>query len=86
MGHIPGGDTAALELLGFDEALAASLLPREDYDVERWLYVPNVYSEYRYVLDGDYGGGTKAALLQFQRKSGLAADGVCGAQSWARLL
>ena len=36
--------------------------------------------------DGDYGGGTKAALLQFQRKTGLAADGVCGAQSWARLL
>ncbi len=36
--------------------------------------------------DGDYGGGTKTALLQFQRKEGLAADGVCGAQSWARLL
>ncbi len=36
--------------------------------------------------DGDYGGGTKAALLQFQRKSGLAADGVCGAQSWTKLL
>ena len=36
--------------------------------------------------DGDCGGGTKAALLQFQRKNGLAADGVCGAQSWTRLL
>ena len=41
MGHIPGGDTAALELLTFEEALTAALLPREDYDVERWLYVPN---------------------------------------------
>ena len=36
--------------------------------------------------DGDYGGGTKAALLQFQRKAGLAADGVCGARSWSALL
>ena len=50
MGHIPGGDTAALELLTFDDALAAALQPHADYDVERWLYVPNTYGEYRYVL------------------------------------
>ena len=50
MGHIPGGATAALELLTFEDALAAALLPREDYDVSRWLYVPNTYGEYRYVL------------------------------------
>ena len=50
MGHIPGGDTAALELLRFDEALQQALQPHPDYDVERWLYVPNTYSEYRYVL------------------------------------
>ena len=50
MGHIPGGDTAALELLTFEMALEQALQPCESYDVERWLYVPNTYSEYRYIL------------------------------------
>ena len=50
MGHIPGGDTAALELLTFEAALEQALQPCESYDVERWLYVPNTYSEYRYIL------------------------------------
>ena len=36
--------------------------------------------------DGDYGGGTRAALTAFQRGAGLAADGVCGQQSWTKLL
>ena len=44
------------------------------------------YSCGRWGADGDYGDGTKAALLQFQRKAGLDADGVCGAQSWTKLL
>lgn len=37
-------------------------------------------------VDGDFGGGTRAALVDFQHATGLAADGVCGAQSWRRLL
>ena len=48
--HIPQGPTAALALEPFDEALAAALRPSADYDIERWLYVPNHYSEYRYIL------------------------------------
>ena len=48
--HIPSGATAALDILPFDEALAAALLPAADYDVERWLYVPNTYGDYRYIL------------------------------------
>lgn len=28
--------------------------------------------------DGDYGAGTQAAVLAFQREHGLAADGLCG--------
>ena len=50
MPHIPQGttDTVALEL--FDPALDAALRPSPDYDVSRWLYVPNTYSEYRYIL------------------------------------
>jgi len=48
--HIPQGVTSAVEVLGFDGALAEALEPSPDYDVSRWLYVPNVYSEYRYIL------------------------------------
>ena len=48
--HIPQGPTGALTLEPFDEALTAALSPSPDYDVDRWLYVPNRYSEYRYIL------------------------------------
>ncbi|WP_417044840.1 hypothetical protein [Dysosmobacter sp.] len=45
--HIPQGPTGDLTLEPFDQALAAALEPSPDYDVNRWLYVPNRYSEYR---------------------------------------
>lgn len=48
--HIPSGTTAELELLTFEEALQAANTPSEDYDIEKWLYAPNFYSEYRYIL------------------------------------
>ena len=48
--HIPQGPTGDLELEPFDQALSAALQPSPDYDVSRWLYVPNRYSEYRYIL------------------------------------
>ena len=48
--HIPKGTTAQLELVTFDQALAAANAPCEDYDVGKWLYAPNFYSEYRYIL------------------------------------
>ena len=48
--HIPKGTTAELELLTFDEALKTALTPSVEYDINKWLYVPNVYSEYRYIL------------------------------------
>ena len=48
--HIPQGPTATLALELFDDAMAAALRPSPDYDVSRWLYVPNHYSEYRYIL------------------------------------
>ena len=50
MAHIPQGTTASLELELFDPALEAALQPSAEYDVSRWLYVPNTYSEYRYIL------------------------------------
>ena len=50
MPHIPQGTTDTLTLELFDPALEAALRPSPDYDVNRWLYVPNTYSEYRYIL------------------------------------
>ena len=48
--HIPNGTTLDLELLTFEEALRSAQIPSDDYDIEKWLYAPNFYSEYRYIL------------------------------------
>ena len=48
--HIPACPTDQTELIPFSDALAAAQQPQADYDAERWLYVPPVYGEYRYIL------------------------------------
>ena len=48
--HIPNGTTDQLTLLTFREALEAAQTPSPDYDITKWLYAPNFYSEYRYIL------------------------------------
>lgn len=48
--HIPQSTTDMIVLERFEPALEAALIPSEDYDVSHWLYVPNTYSEYRYIL------------------------------------
>lgn len=48
--HIPKGSTDQLELVTFSQALLAANTPNEAYDIEKWLYAPNFYSEYRYIL------------------------------------
>ena len=50
MAHIPSGTTAELEVLTFQQALEAANTPSLEYDIEKWLYAPNFYSEYRYIL------------------------------------
>ena len=50
MAHIPSGTTAQLELLTFQQALQSANTPSSEYDIEKWLYAPNFYSEYRYLL------------------------------------
>lgn len=47
MRHIPAADTQHTQVLSFEEAL---LPTNQDYDREAWLYVPDHYSEYRYIL------------------------------------
>ena len=48
--HIPTVTTDKIKLVTFAEALAAANTPSQDYDIEKWLYAPNFYSEYRYIL------------------------------------
>ena len=48
--HIPSVTTDKLELLTFREALEAANTPSDAYDIEKWLYAPPFYSEYRYIL------------------------------------
>ncbi len=48
--HIPSCETNDLELVEFAPALEQANRPSDDYDVDKWLYVPNFYSEYRYIL------------------------------------
>ena len=48
--HIPSGTTAELELVTFQDALKAANTPNPYYNVDEWLYAPNFYSEYRYIL------------------------------------
>ncbi|MBR1534090.1 MAG: DUF1643 domain-containing protein [Ruminococcus sp.] len=45
--HIPSSDTVEIEVLTFENALVST---SDDYDKNRWLYVPDFYSEYRYIL------------------------------------
>lgn len=45
--HIPSSDTVDIEVLTFEKALIST---NNEYDKERWLYVPDFYSEYRYIL------------------------------------
>ncbi len=47
MKHIPSADTFHTRVLTFQEALKPTC---DDYDRSAWLYVPDHYSEYRYIL------------------------------------
>ena len=48
--HIPNGTTADIALVTFTQALEAANTPSADYDINKWIYAPNFYSEYRYIL------------------------------------
>ena len=47
--HIPSAPTQTLSVLSFSDALDT---PSQsiDYDRSKWIYVPDFYSEYRYIL------------------------------------
>lgn len=49
--HVPSSDTALIDIVKFSDAMAdADVTNLDRYDHDRWLYVPNSYGEYRYIL------------------------------------
>lgn len=46
--HIPTAETTTLSVLTFEQAL--TIKNADKYDVNKWLYVPDYYCEYRYIL------------------------------------
>ena len=50
MPHVPTVDIRRLGDIRFDTQLEKALAPSPDYDVQQWLFVPNEYTEYRYIL------------------------------------
>ena len=52
--HIPACETQKIDILSFADALISD--SATVYDREKWLYVPDFYSEYRYILGtrGEY--------------------------------
>ena len=50
MAHIPTAATGEIALLTFAEAMRKYGEGEKNYDTARWLYVPDFYTEYRYIL------------------------------------
>ena len=48
--HIPETTTDRLELVTFRQALEEANAPNPYYDTTEWLYAPNFYCDYRYIL------------------------------------
>ena len=53
--------------------LLQTMLINQGYDLGSW------------GADGSFGAATEAAVKQFQRDWGLAADGICGPKTWEKL-
>jgi len=50
------------------------------------LLIGRGYSCGRYAADGEFGDDTQLALLRYQTKHKLDADGICGVKTWTNLL
>ncbi len=49
--HIPSGSSLLLDITDFETALRESEIQNHiRYNVEQWMYVPNNYCDYRYIL------------------------------------
>ncbi len=48
--HIPTATTHQMKIMPFRQALQSANTPSREYDINTWLYAPNTYTEYRYIL------------------------------------
>ncbi len=48
--HIPQCETTSLDIISFKDALKGESEGSFEYDTSKWLYIPNAYTEYRYIL------------------------------------
>ena len=48
--HVPSSATSEITILPFRKALEEASREKPEYDVNQWLYVPDFYTEYRYIL------------------------------------
>ena len=71
MPHIPSAPISETEVLSFADALS-TVSPDASYDREQWLYVPDHYSEYRYIL----GTRGKKPLVTLGVNPSTAAPGA----------
>ena len=47
--HVPCGSSSTLDIIPFESALSSSG-KGSCYDAEKWIYVPDFYTDYRYIL------------------------------------
>ena len=50
------------------------------------LLLANGYKLPKYGADGDFGTESEQAVRSFQRDNGLVVDGICGENTWSKLL
>lgn len=78
---------AELQTVGVEETLQAAVLKQgssggEVKEVQKKL---KQWGYYKGSVDGVFGAGTKAAVIAFQKKNGLTADGVVGKATYKAL-
>lgn len=69
----PAVRTLNLGMVGADVGVMQSILELNDCDCGE------------HGIDGEFGDDTLKALIKYQRKKHLEADGVCGSDTWAEL-
>ena len=65
-----------------EPVLRAGMTGQEVKDLQSRLYTLGYYSA---EIDGQYGAATKEAVIAFQRRNGLGADGIVGEETKAVL-
>lgn len=83
----PDSSSAPSMQAGFEESLEAAVLRQgskggEVREVQRRL---KMWGYYKGSVDGVFGAGTRAAVIAFQKKNGLPADGVVGKATYKAL-